>query len=147
MIKLRKTEINELPTLYKIGIQEHAKTFLNIKSMLDHQREFTDKNTRFLNILNTSNVILGYFILVKDLVKKSIQLKRILICKEHLGIGQDSLISLEKYCITEIGINHIWLDVYDNNYRAIHIYKKLGYKLFNTLIEDNRKILYYDKLL
>ena len=98
-------------------------------------REFTDKNTTYLNIVNTSNVILGYFILHKDQIKNSIQLKRILIGKDSLGIGQDALTRLEEYCIDIMEVKHIWLDVYDNNHRAIYIYKKLGYQLFDEVLQ------------
>ncbi|MCJ8348558.1 MAG: GNAT family N-acetyltransferase [Moritella sp.] len=115
--------------------------------MADYESEFTEINTTYLCIINSSNIILGYFILVKSAQKKSIQLKRILISKESLGIGQRALAKLEEYCISIMGIKRIWLDVYDNNYRAIHVYKKLGYQLFTTEKENKRNVLYFDKSL
>ncbi|SON52227.1 Histone acetyltransferase HPA2-like acetyltransferase (fragment) [Vibrio tapetis subsp. tapetis] len=42
---------------------------------------------------------------------------------------------------------HIWLDIYDDNCRAIHIYEKFGFKVFNTEIQDNRTVLFYEKSL
>ncbi|NQY94941.1 MAG: GNAT family N-acetyltransferase [Campylobacteraceae bacterium] len=147
MIELRKTEIKDLTRIYELGTHEHTKPFLSTKTMADYQKEFTDKNTTYLSIVNTSNIILGYFILHKDQRKNSIQLKRILIGKNSLGIGHDALSRLEQYCIDIMEVQHIWLDVYDNNHRAIHIYEKIGYQLFDTVIQDNRKILYYDKSL
>ena len=147
MIELRKTESEELSKLYEIGTQAHAKPFLSAKTMADYKREFVNKNTTYLSIVDTSNNILGYIILAKDQGKNSIQLKRILIGKESFGIGQDTLTKLEQYCIEIMGIKHIWLDVYDNNQKAIHIYEKLGYQLINTQIHDNRKVLFYDKSL
>jgi len=115
--------------------------------MADYESEFTEVNTTYLCIINLSNIILGYFILVRSAQKNSIQLKRILISKESLGIGQRALAKLEEYCISVMGINRIWLDVYDDNYRAIHVYKKLGYQVFGTEIENKRKILYFSKSL
>lgn len=106
-----------------------------------------DESTTYLSIINTENDVLGYFILLKSQRKYSIQLKRMLISVESLGIGQNALSKLEDYCISVLGFKRIWLDVYDDNNRAIHIYKKFGYKIFDTVIHDNRKILYYDKSL
>ena len=147
MFDLRKADIIELTAIYEFETQDHTKPFLNKKSMADHKREFTEKNTTYLCMVDTSNVILGYFIILKNQSKNSIQLKRILISQDSLGIGQDALTKLEKYCISIMDVKHIWLDVYDDNYRAIHIYKKLGYQLYNTVIQDNRNILYFDKSL
>ncbi|WP_366051009.1 GNAT family N-acetyltransferase [Moritella sp.] len=147
MIELRETEIEDLAIISEFGSQDHSKPFLNVKSMADYESEFTEINTTYLCIINSSNIILGYFILVKSAQKKSIQLKRILISKESLGIGQRALAKLEEYCISIMGIKRIWLDVYDNNYRAIHVYKKLGYQLFTTEKENKRNVLYFDKSL
>ena len=146
MIELRKTKIEELAEIFELGNQAHTKPFLTTKSMADYKREFTEENTNYLCIVNTSNII-GYVILLKNQNKNAIQLKRILISKEHLGIGQCALTQLEKYCHSIMGIEHIWLDVYDNNYRAIHVYKKCGYQVFRTEIDNKRKILYFIKSL
>jgi len=145
LIELRKTEIKDLATISEFGSQDHSKPFLNVKSMADYENEFTEINTTYLCIINSSNTILGYFILVKSAQKNAIQLKRILISEESLGIGQRALAKLEEYCISDMAINRICLDVYDNNYRAIHVYKKLGYQLFSTDKENNRNVLYFDK--
>ena len=147
MIKLRETKINELDIIYKIGIQEHSKPFLSTKTTTDYKQEFLDNKTTYLCIVNESDTILGYIILLKKENKNSIQLKRILISKKSLGIGQEALTALEKYCIDTMNIKHIWLDVYEDNYKAIHIYEKFNYLLFKVNIQDNRKILYYDKSL
>ncbi len=147
MIEIRKAKIEELDKLYEIGTQEHSKPYLGTKTMDDYKREFVDKSTTYLSIVNISNNILGYMILFQDQRKNSIQLKRILISKESFGIGQKALTKLEQFCIDTMSIKRIYLDVYDDNYKAIHIYEKLDYQLINTQIHDNRKILFYEKLL
>lgn len=147
MFEIRKTKIEELTKISEMGSQEHLKSFLSTKSMREHQIEFADKNTIYLSIINTSDIILGYFILLKNKDKHSIQLKRILISEDHLGFGQNALIELETYCIDKLQIKHITLDVYDNNYKAIHIYEKIGYQLIGCKIDGNRKVLFYDKFL
>jgi len=44
--------------------------------MADYKNEFTEINTTYLCIINSTNTILGYFILVKNAQKNDIQLKR-----------------------------------------------------------------------
>jgi len=147
LIELRRTEVKDLTTIHEIGNQEHAQPFLSIKSIADLKTEFTDENTTYLSIINTTDDVLGYFVLIKNQEQYSIQLKRILICMDSLGIGQNALLKLEDYCISVLGVKRIWLDVYDDNNKAVHIYEKLGYGVFDTVIYDNRKVLYYHKSL
>ena len=105
LIELRETNIEELAEIFELGNQAHTKPFLTTKSMADYKREFTDENTNYLCIVNATNNIIGYVILLKDQNKNAIQLKRILISKEHLGIGQCALTQLEKYCRSIMGID------------------------------------------
>jgi len=147
LIEIRKSKILELDRIYKIASQEHAKSFLSFKSMADCKKEFEDTSITYLSILNSSSDILGYIILFQGQSKNSIQLKRILIAEENFGIGQKALAKLEQYCLNTMGISHIFLDVYENNYKAIHIYEKFSYELFKTEVQNSRKVLYYEKSL
>ena len=132
MIDLRETNDEELAVIYELGYQKQTKAFLNPKSMADINNEYLDENSIYLSVVDGEDIPLGYIILEKDKNKNAIKLRRILIGKNNIGIGQRTLVKLEAYCISLLRYEHIWLDVYDDNYRAIHIYEKLGYKLFNS---------------
>ena len=61
------------------------------------------------------------------------------------GIRQKTLLVLESYCIIKLNINHIWLDVYQNNLKAIYVYEKLGYIKFQENIQNLKTVLFYEK--
>ena len=145
MVIVRKSEFRELNEFSKMNVQNHVGNNLNIKTLEEHQQEFKNGNIMYLSILIGSNQLAGYIILVKKNSLKNIQFKRILVDENYLGIGQKAIIAMENYCITELKTDRVWLDVFKDNRKAIHIYEKLGYTLFKQDEEDFRTALFYEK--
>ena len=117
------------------------------ESLEAHQDEYENDNVIFLSILFNFNQLAGYIMLVKEDNTQNAQIKRVLVDERHLGVGQKAIVAMENYCITELKIEKIWLDVFKSNNRAIHIYEKLGYKVFKEDEEDSRAVFFYEKIL
>lgn len=130
-----------------MGYQNHVGTYLNLKSLKTHKNEFNKNNIFYLSIISSSGLLAGYFILRKEKNTKTVQFKRILIDEKHLGIGQEAILAMEKYCASELNANRIWLDVYERNSKAIYIYEKLGYKQFEKNIQNSETVLFYEKFI
>lgn len=101
----------------------------------------------YLSIISSPNTLAGYIIICIENKSKTVQLKRILVDEKHLGIGQEAILSVENRCSRELKSNHIWLDVYKNNSKAIYIYEKLGYIKFKEEIQNFKSVLFYKKKL
>jgi len=127
--------------------QSHVAGFVNNKSLDTHEIDFNKDNIIYLSIIDSSSLIAGYIILSKENRSKDIQLKRILIDENYLGIGQEVIKSVENHCIKEFNSNRIWLDVYENNSKAIYIYEKLGYVKYKENIQNSIVALFYEKTL
>ena len=147
MVTVRNSKIGELNEFFKMGEQSHVENHLNIKSLKAHQEEFKNSSIIFLSIISNPDQLAGYIILVKENDTHNVQLKRILIDENHLGVGQKAIIAMENYCITELESDRIWLDVFKSSSRAIHIYEKLGYEVFKEDEEDTRAVLFCEKML
>ena len=145
MISIQPTNFKELKEISEIGCQSHVGEFLSNKSLETHQRDFKGNGIIYLSILSSVGLLAGYIIICKEKQFKAVQLKRILIDEKHLGIGQKALLYLENYCIKELKSNRIWLDVYENNLKAIHVYEKLGYIKFKENIQNLKTVLFYEK--
>jgi RimJ/RimL family protein N-acetyltransferase len=145
MVTVRTSEFRELNEFSKMNVQNHVGNHLNIKTLKEHQQEFKSDNIIFLSIFIGSNQLVGCIILVKKNSLKNIQFKRILVDENYLGIGQKAIIAMENYCITKLKTDRVWLDVFNDNRKAIHIYEKLGYKLFKQDKEGFRTVLFYEK--
>ena len=147
MITVKNSKFEELYKFSTINMQSHVNNFLTIKSLETHQQEFQNESNLFLSIFSASGKLAGYLILVKEKYTNTVQIKRILISENHLGIGQSAISAMENYCITKLKTKKIWLDVFKNNNKAIHIYEKLGYTTFKHSVENSREVVFYEKTL
>lgn len=129
--------------IYEMSQQKHISTFLNPKSLKQFQNEFLNDNNVYLNVLNLKGILVGYVILVID--ENSVQLKRIVIAENYLGIGQKVLREVEQYCVEKFDLNTLWLDVYANNDRAIKAYENAGYVRYDSGVEKGKEVLFYRK--
>lgn len=129
--------------IYEMSQQKHISTFLNPKSLKQFQNEFLNDNNVYLNVLNLKGILVGYVILVID--ENSVQLKRIVIAENYLGIGQKVLREVEQYCVEKFDLNTLWLDVYANNDRAIKAYENVGYVQYDSGVEKGKEVLFYRK--
>lgn len=147
MVIVKNSRFSELNDFTKMNKQYHVGNHLNEKSLNKHQQEFKNSNIVYLSVFCNSNYLAGYIILAKGKNTNDIQLKRIVIDENYLGHGQNAIKSMENHCVNVLKINRIWLDVFKDNVKAIHVYKKLGYKVFRQGKENLRTVLYYEKRL
>jgi len=145
MISLRKTVASELKQISDMGYQTHVGSFLNQTSLEKHKHDFNNTDVIYLSVLNTSGKLAGYVIIHKKKQFGSIQLKRILIDENYLGIGTEVIEATEQYCARVLNATRLWLDVYVDNARAVRVYEKLGYKVFKEGIENKKQVLFYEK--
>ncbi|WP_127924078.1 MULTISPECIES: GNAT family N-acetyltransferase [unclassified Pseudoalteromonas] len=76
---------------------------------------------------------------------KYVEFRRIVVDSKGKGIGQLAIKSMELYCTRILQANRIWHDVFEANTRGLHIYQKLGYKVFKTENLNSKALLYMDK--
>jgi len=60
--------------------------------------------------------------------------------EESLGLGCEVMFLVDEYCLRRLGKDKLWLDVYSDNARAVHLYKKLGYVRYNEGMENHREV-------
>ena len=147
MVKLRESKVSELTIFAAMDNQSHANDFINGAKLEKHLVDFADQNIIYLTIDNDNSELAGYFILAFEESEKKVEFRRILIDQNERGIGQESIDKMEDYSRYVLGARSIWLDVYADNLKGIHIYEKLGYQYFQEDSINGRKLLYYQKTL
>ena len=147
MIFIRSAQYSDLIRFSQLDSQAHVRDFFSHKSLEVHQKDFRSESIVYLGIIDELGGVIGYFILQLENDEKTINFKRILVGYDHLGVGQRAISSMEDYCKNKFEVNRIWLDLYENNHKAKHIYEKLGYKQFKNEATSPRSILYYEKWL
>ncbi|MEM7209701.1 MAG: GNAT family N-acetyltransferase [Pseudomonadota bacterium] len=144
-IQLKPANKDELAFFCEMAKQDHARDFVNQHDLETLQTWFARDNTHFLCICDTSDELIGYFILIVEQDEQTVEFARIVIDRRSRGIGQLAIREMEAFCRNELGANRIWLDVYEDNPRGIHIYEKLGYSYFKTEMVADRKLHFYEK--
>jgi diamine N-acetyltransferase len=59
---------------------------------------------------------------------RSIELKRIVVAVPERGLGRLILKELQRIAFHELGAHRLFLDVYEDNARARHLYESLGFR-------------------
>jgi diamine N-acetyltransferase len=66
---------------------------------------------------------------------RAIELKRIVVAVPERGLGRRMLKELMRIAFRELGAHRFFLDVYDDNARARHLYESLGFKYEGVMRE------------
>ncbi len=146
-VQLRRARIDELPRVVELEGQPHAERFITPASLAEHQAAHARDDVEYLSILNAEGALAGFFILNIESGGESVEFRRIVVDAAEQGIGQAAITAMERFCAEELGVARIWLDVYDDNARGIHVYEKLGYARFNSEPRGERVLHFYDKTL
>jgi diamine N-acetyltransferase len=82
------------------------------------------------------------FAIVRGLTSEhlSLELKRIVVRAPGRGLGRQILYLFLKKVFEEYGAHRLWLDVFENNLRALHLYSSLGFWRDGAL----REAVYWD---
>lgn len=83
-------------------------------------------------------LMIGYVILqgLKGTLRNgSVELKRIALTERNQGYGQEIIELIKDISFNHLEAHRLWLAVFDNNDRAIHVYKREGFSVEGTLRE------------
>lgn len=140
-MKLLPIETNYIPEIINMEGDTGTSEFIIPYNKEKHYREIQNPHNRYLGIFS-GDTLIGFFILGIEEGGKRIEFRRIVISEKDRGYGQTAIKELENYCRVNWQTEKIWLDVFENNERGIHIYNKLGYiKKGRTELEGKQLII------
>lgn len=113
VMRLERAEENR-DFVFQNTLEEHKKNLQSSDVMLfiAEEKETHEKSGFILCCLNNSY--------------NSFELRRIVVDSKSKGTGSELVEALMKYVFEVLSVNRLWLDVFTDNERAIHLYKKLG---------------------
>jgi len=132
-----------------IQIENDNSNFIGQYDYNGHKRVIeSDDEIHFSIIDKADNSLIGHIILagLKN-ENDSIEFRRIVISKKGKGLGKESISLIKKYCFENLKAHRIWLDVYDDNMRAMGLYKSQGFKIDGLLRECIKQDEKYRSLL
>lgn len=145
-ISIERATRDDLPLFQRMEEEAGTSRFILPYSLEEHHARFSDPGIVYLRILSNDEVR-GFFILALEADNESVEFRRIVVSKKGVGIGQTAIRLLEDFCRIELVRSRIWLDVFEDNLRARHVYEKLGYIPFDRKDFEGRTLLVYEKQL
>lgn len=103
--------------------------FVRGHSEAEHRALMADPTVRYLRIEDGTGTFIG-FALVTELGggDRSARLLRIVMDNPGRGLGRQAMGAICKLAFDDWGIKRLWLDVFEDNARARHLYDSLGFR-------------------
>nr|WP_086939893.1 GNAT family N-acetyltransferase [Thaumasiovibrio occultus] len=114
-------------------------------TLAQHAAFIAGNELTYLSIYHC-DVLVGFIILRQE-SDQVVEFRRIVIAARGKGLGQNAIKAMESYCVTQLGCQRIWLDVFADNQRGLHIYHKLAFVVFHEQSVNNRRLLLLQKYL
>lgn len=134
--QLRRAAEADLDWLMAQEQRPEYAAFIGHWSRDQHLHNLSDPDKHYAIAVAENGDLLAFAILA-GLTKpaRSIELLRVAVAEAGRGLGKPLLRKLIDLAFTELGANRLWLDVYDDNERARHVYRTVGFQEEGVLRE------------
>jgi diamine N-acetyltransferase len=124
---LRQATPHDLPFLLELERRFCILGLVHIENAATHRRKMVDANCAYF-IAEEPHRPIGYVIL-RGLheTSRSVELQRIVVAEPGRGLGARTLELVVDKVFREFGALRLWLDVFEDNLRARHVYRKTGF--------------------
>lgn len=128
-MRLRAATAEDIPFIFETEHLPQFREYIGQWTRDEHEAAMRDSDTRYYIAIGDSGDSLGYAILCGlQSEHRNVELKRIVIRTPGLGFGRQTLQLLLVKVFGEFGAHRLWLDVFESNLRAQHVYRSLGFQ-------------------
>ncbi len=133
MLHFEPTNYDNLSTIIKWENNLENKDFIFQYSVAEHKEVIKSKDQIHLKLIDNQGVMIG-FIILGELQNSnlSVELKRIVINKKGKNYGKITLQLLQNLVFGKLKKHRLWLDVFTDNPRALHVYQSVGFVIEGT---------------
>ena len=137
---LRLATPNDIPAILALERAPVAREFVGQWSEDRHRATFAGGDARYFVSETEWREVQAYAILRgihED--SRAIELKRIVVAVPERGLGRLMLKELMRIAFRELNAHRLFLDVYEDNARARHLYESLGFQYEGVLRDAARR--------
>jgi len=137
-IKLTNTVVSDIEVI--IDFEESNRQFVCSYEKEKHLALLLNNDCLHLSLRRLDNdELIGHMILFGlEGPNKSMEFRRITVNQKGMGFGREALQMLKKLCFNKLNYHRLWLDVYDDNSRAIDLYESEGFIKEGVLRENTK---------
>ncbi|MEJ8544446.1 GNAT family N-acetyltransferase [Brevibacillus borstelensis] len=143
-IRLRPTALADVPHVYEIEQMDENRACILPWESSRHQQSLRDPDIRHLVAEDAKTGKMVGYAIVAGLANphRSVELMRIVVSEKGKGYGRQVLQEIKRLAFDEWRANRLWLDVKEENRRALQLYLSEGFimegKLRECLKADDR---------
>lgn len=128
-IRISETIAEHLPQV--IALEQDHQDFIGSFDRAGHQAFMHSTNCLHLSILDLSDDQFVGFMLLENVQSphRYIEFKRFVVGIRRKGYGREAIQLCKKLCFEELNAHSLWLDVFDDNQKAISLYESEGFVL------------------
>jgi RimJ/RimL family protein N-acetyltransferase len=133
---LRLATLDDIPAILALERTPMAREFVGQWTEDRHRATLAGGDARYFVSETEWSEVQAYAIL-RGINENSgaIELKRIVVAVPERGLGRRMLKELMRIAFGELGAHRLFLDVYEDNARARHLYESLGFQ-YEGLMRD-----------
>ena len=133
---LRAATEEDIPAMVNFERIPEFRTMVGNWPAAEHLRALGDPDMRYFMVIDENGAAAGFAILRGLLSShRNIELKRFVIGRPGTGLGQQALHALMDHVFSGLHAHRLWLDVFETNARAQHVYRKAGFRQEGILRE------------
>ena len=134
-LALVKTPEKDLPAI--VAMEAADRQYITPYSLERHQQVIFSEDEVHLSVIRLPDQKRVGFIILAGLSSphKALEFRRIVISEKRKGYGRESLRLVKKYCFEQLRFHRLWLDVFEDNHRAIQLYRSENFRKEGTLRE------------
>ena len=135
-MRLRLATLDDIPAILALERTPMAREFVGQWTEDRHRATLAGGDARYFVSESEGGEVQAYAIL-RGINENSgaIELKRIVVAVPERGLGRRMLKELMRIAFSELGAHRLFLDVYEDNARARHLYESLGFQ-YEGLMRD-----------
>jgi diamine N-acetyltransferase len=124
---LRRASIQDVTFIVALEQKFRGHNLVGSDDVATHERQMNDPDCQYW-IVEHGDSPAGHIILRGiQSVDRSVELKRIVISEPGRGLGRIALRATISKVFDELGAHRLWLDVFEHNARARHVYRSVGF--------------------
>jgi len=144
-IVIDDTPVQQLPMIAQMEQDEDTRGSIIPYSLERHRREHAKSEIFYKSIYTPKRRLIGFLILACAPDSQGVEFRRIVIQQKGQGYGKQAVRLIDRICAEELGRKEVWLDVFEDNDRARHIYESSGYEPTSQTEHQGRALRVYRK--
>lgn len=139
-MNLRSATLDDVPAIFSLERLAESQRYVGQWSEERHRATLAGPDARYYLATDSDGVPAAYVIL-RGLAESSgsIDLKRIVVARPGNGLGRRVLNEIIRIAFEEINAHRLFLDVFDDNARARHLYESLGFQYEGIMRESAQR--------